>query len=124
MIQEIIANGKGFLKKAFNFLKGSDKRIVAASIAKEYGYGGESSVAKEFNMGRDTIRLGMNELRTGIRSEDAFNMRGRKSIDFYLPKIKENIKEIIDSQSQTDPKFDSNRLYTRLTTKEVRKQLS
>jgi hypothetical protein len=123
MIQEIITNGKNYLKNALNFLKGRDKRIVAASLAKAYGYGGESYVAKEFNIGRDTIRLGMNELRTGIRSEDAFKMRGRKSVDYHMPMIKNDIKEIIDSQSQTDPKFESQRLYTRLTTREVRKQL-
>lgn len=123
MITNIIENGKGFLKKAFKFIKGSDKRILAASLAMEYGYGGESYIATEFNIGRDTIRKGIHELRTGIRIEDAFNMRGRKGIDTVLTEIKHDIKEIIDSQSQTDPKFDSQRLYTRLTTKEVRKQL-
>jgi hypothetical protein len=123
MIQNFLENGKGFLKKALKFLKGNDKRLFAASIALEYGYGGESYVAGEFNMGRDTIRKGIHELKSGIRCEDAVNMRGRKSIDIYLPEIKNDIKKIIDSQSQTDPKFDSNRLYTRLTTKEVRKQL-
>jgi transposase len=123
MIQDFLRNGKGFLKKVIGFLSGEDKRLVAAGIALEYGHGGESYVAKEFNIGRDTIRKGLYELKSGIRCVDAFNMRGRKSIDFYLPEIKNDIKEIIDSQSQTDPKFDSNRLYTRLTTKEIRKQL-
>lgn len=123
MIHELLKNGKGFLKKVVGFLKGNDKRLVAAGIALEYGHGGESYAAREFNIGRDTIRKGLHELKSGIRCEDAFNLRGRKSIDFYLPEIKNDIKEIIDSQSQTDPKFDSNRLFTRLTTKEIRKQL-
>lgn len=123
MITNIFENGKGFLKKVFKFIQGRDRRILAAGISMEHGYGGESYVAKEFGIGRDTIRKGMHELRTGIRIEDAFNMRGRKSIDVLLPKIRNDIKEIIDSQSQTDPKFDSQRLYTRLTTKEVRNQL-
>jgi hypothetical protein len=123
MIHELLKNGKGLLKKAVQFLKPKDKRLLVASIAMEYGRGGESYVAEEFNMGRDTIRKGRSELESGIRCQDAFNMRGRKSIDHHLPELKNDIKEIIDSQSQTDPKFDSNRLFTRLTTKEVRKQL-
>lgn len=123
MIHELLKNGKGFLKKVTGVLSGRDKRILVAAIALEYGRGGESYAAKEFNQGRDTIRKGIHELKSGIRIEDAFNMRGRKSIENNLPNIKKNIKEIIDSQSQTDPKFDSNRLFTRLTTKEVRNQL-
>ncbi len=35
----------------------------------------------------------------------------------------EDIKGIVDSQSQTDATFQTNRLYTRLSAKEVRKQL-
>lgn len=123
MIHELLENRKGFLKKVLGFLKGSDKRLLVAGIALEYGQRGKSYVAREFNVGRDTIRKGIHELKSGIRCEDAFNMRGRKSIEYRLPEIKNDIKEIIDSQSQTDPKFDSNRLFTRLTTKEVRKQL-
>jgi hypothetical protein len=34
-----------------------------------------------------------------------------------------NITAIVDGQSQTDPQFRSNRLYTRLTATEVRRQL-
>ena len=34
------------------------------------------------------------------------------------------MRAIVDSQSQADPQFRSNRLYTRLTAAEVRRQLS
>jgi transposase len=104
-------------------MKGSDKRILVATISEEYGYGGDTFVAKEFNVSRDTIRKGKNELRTGIRCKDAFNARGCKKTEYHLPNIIEDIKDIVDSQSQTDPKFDSRRLFTRLTTKKVREQL-
>jgi hypothetical protein len=123
MIHELIKKSKGFFKKGIDILRNYDKRIILATISEEYGYGGNTFVAKEFNVSRDTIRKGRHELRTGIRCEDAFNARGRKKIEDYLPNIKDDIKNIIDSQSQTDPKFDSTRLYTRITTKEVRKQL-
>jgi hypothetical protein len=123
MILELIKKSKGFFKKGLKMIKNCDKRIVVAIISEEYGYGGDTFVSKEFNIGRDTIRKGRNELRTGIRCIDAFNMRGRKKTEEHLPNIREDIKDIIDSQSQTDPKFDSTRLFTRLTTEEVRNQL-
>lgn len=123
MIHELFEKSKGFLKKGIDMIKNYDKRILLATISEEYGYGGDIFVAKEFNVSRDTIRKGKNELRTGIRCKDAFNARGRKKAEYHLPNILDDIKDIVDSQSQTDPKFDSRRLFARLTTKEVRKQL-
>ncbi|MEG0578126.1 MAG: ISAzo13 family transposase [Bacilli bacterium] len=40
-----------------------------------------------------------------------------------LPNILEDIKNIVDCQSQTEPSFKATRLFTRLTVKEVRNQL-
>jgi hypothetical protein len=37
----------------------------------------------------------MNEVRTGIRVENAFNLRGRKKIETKLVNLKNDIKEII-----------------------------
>ena len=123
MIHELIEKSKGFLKKGIEMLKSYDKRIILATLSKEYGCGGDTFIAKEYGVGRDTIRKGKHELRTGIRCEDAFNLRGRNKTEVRLPNIIADITYIVDSQSQTDPKFDTQRLYTRLTTKEVRNQL-
>lgn len=123
MLNNFFGQCKDFLIKAVQKLKGAEKRILLANIAKEYGRGGQSFVAKEFNVGRDTIRLGLNELRTGIKSEDAFNMRGRKTIEEILPNLVADIKEIVEPQCQTDPKFTSTRLYTRLTITKIRNLL-
>ena len=54
---------------------------------------------------------------------DAFNARGRKPIEEKIPNLIRDIKNIADSQSQTDPNFKTTRIFTRLTVKEVRKQL-
>ncbi len=40
-----------------------------------------------------------------------------------LPYLLTDIQAIVDGQSQTDPKFRTNRLYTRLSAAEVRRQL-
>ncbi len=50
-------------------------------------------------------------------------LRGRKRAEEHLPTLLDDIKALVDSQSQTDPQFRTNRLYTRLTAAEVRRQL-
>ena len=65
----------------------------------------------------------MHELESGITSVDAFSSRGRKRAEEHLPNLLRDIRAIVDGQSQTDPQFRTNRLYTRLTAAEVRRQL-
>ena len=60
---------------------------------------------------------------SGLRCADAFNARGRKRAEEKLPDLCEDIKAIVDSQSQIDPSFKTERLYTRLSAAEVRRQL-
>jgi hypothetical protein len=54
---------------------------------------------------------------------DAFSARGRKRAEVHLPKLLDDIRAIVDSQSQVDPQFRTQRLYTRLSGAEVRRQL-
>jgi hypothetical protein len=70
-----------------------------------------------------TIRKGMHELESGITCLDAFDARGRKRAEDHLPNLLMDIRALVDGQSQTDPQFKTNRLYTRLTATEVRRQL-
>ncbi len=49
--------------------------------------------------------------------------RGRYKAEEHLTNLLEDIKKLVDSQSQTDPSFKSQRLYTRLTASQVRKLL-
>jgi hypothetical protein len=123
MITDFYGECKNIFKEAVKKLKSSDRRIILAQVANKLKRGGQIKVAKEFNIGRDTLRKGLKELETGIKCVDAFNMRGRKKTEYKLPNLLKDIKEIADSQSQTDPKFQSTRLYTRLTIEEFRKQL-
>lgn len=123
MIKNFFGSCNDIIIETVQKLKGSDKRVALASIAKRYGSGGKSFVAKEFKVGRDTIRIGGHELRTGITCVDAFNMRGRKTVEEKLPNLTRDIKEIVEPQCQTDPKFTSTRLYTRLTITKIRNLL-
>ena len=63
------------------------------------------------------------KLESGIRCEDYFTGRGRKPAEYHLPNLVDDIEIIVDSQSQIDPSFATNRLYTRISAAEVRRQL-
>jgi hypothetical protein len=104
-------------------LKGSERRQFMARIVKSLGYGGQSYAAREFHWGRNTIAKGMGELESGVPIQDNFSARGRKKAEEKLPNLLTDIREIVDGASQTDPTFQSTRLYCRLSAAEVRRQL-
>jgi hypothetical protein len=114
---------KQIYSETANALRGSRRRQFMARIVKSLGYGGQSYAAREFHWGRETIRKGLRELETGIPIEDNFSARGRKKAEEKLPALLDDIRAIVDGQSQTDPRFNSTRLYTRLSAAEVRRQL-
>jgi hypothetical protein len=78
---------------------------------------------RELGWNRGTIRKGTHELDSGIRCVDAFSCRGRPRAEEVIPRLLDDIRSIVDAQSQTDPTFHSQRLYTRLSAAEVRRQL-
>lgn len=114
---------KALFRDIANKLKGHERRTFMAQVVKLLGKGGQRCAERELNWNRGTIRKGMHELESGFACEDAFSARGRKRAEEHLPNLLEDIKAIADEQSQADPTFKTTRLYTRLTAKEVRKQL-
>jgi hypothetical protein len=94
-----------------------------ARTVKELGTGGQRRAERELGWDRKTIRKGMHELASGITCVDAFNARGRKRAEEHLPNLLADIEALVDGQSQVDPQFRTNRLYTRLDGGEVRRQL-
>jgi hypothetical protein len=115
------------LKETFvetaKMLTSHQKRLFMARVVNSLGRGGMSFAQKELGWNEGSIRKGQNELRTGIECLDGASMRGRKKAEEKLPNLLEDVKEIVDSQSQIDATFQTNRLYTRLSAEEVRRQL-
>jgi hypothetical protein len=104
-------------------LKGNARRLFMARTAQELGEGGQRRAQRELGWNRETIRKGTHELHSGITCVDAFHLRGSKPVEARLPHLLEDIQALVDAQSQTDPQFRNNRLYTRLSAAEVRRQL-
>lgn len=65
----------------------------------------------------------MQELKSGQPIVDGFHRSGLYRVEKKLPNLLNDIKLLADPESQTDPSFKSTRLYTRITSSEVRRQL-
>ena len=104
-------------------LKGSLRRLFMAKTVAAMGRGGQRWAQEHLGWCRETIRKGTHELRSGITCVDAFHCRRRKPAEEHLPRLLDDIRSIADGQSQADPRFQTDRLFTRISAAEVRRQL-
>ena len=104
-------------------LKGHARRLYMARVAQTLGRGGPSLLSRELGWSRDTISKGLKELTSGLICYDNYAARGRKRAESRLLNLLDDIRAIADQHSQTDPSFESTRLYLRLSAASVRQQL-
>ena len=104
-------------------LKGPDRRRFMALAVKRFGPGGKSFAARELGWCPETILKGVRELESGLAIVDDYSACGRKSAEEHLPNLISDIRSLVDSQCQTDPCFQTERLYRRISAPEVRSLL-
>jgi hypothetical protein len=104
-------------------LKGSQRRLFMAKTVQAMGRGGQRWAAEHLGWCRDTIRKGTHELRSGMTCIDAFSSRRRKPAEEHLPRLLDDIRDLVDGQCQADPKFQTERLFVRISAAEVRRRL-
>lgn len=104
-------------------LKGHQKRLYMARVVKTLGRGGQEYARRELGWNSNTIRKGQRELESGFECVDNYQARGRKRTEERLPNLLEDIGAIAEQHSQTDPSFQSTRLYLRLSAASVRQAL-
>ena len=115
--------GKRHLTETARTLQGSQRRLFMARTAQLLGWGGPRRAERELGWNRHTIGKGLHELESGIVCLDAFSLRGRRRAEERLPHLLDDIRAIVDSHSQADPRFQTQRLYTRLRAAAVRQHL-
>lgn len=120
---ELTEGFKALFTETAEKLKGNDRRGFMAQVVHLLGQGGQRRAEAELGWNRGTIRKGTHERASGLDIEDRFSARGRLRAEEHLPNLLSDIKAIADEQSQTDPTFETTRLYTRLTAAEIRRQL-
>lgn len=102
---------------------GYERRHYMARVVSELLEGSPWEAEKELGWNRKTVSKALREWQEGFCYIDRYRERGRKKAEECIPTLLEDLKEIADSFSQTDPTFRTTRIYTRLTAKEVRHQL-
>jgi hypothetical protein len=120
---ELTVELRTFLSETADTLKGSTRRLFMARAVRDLGRGGQRLAERELGWSRGTVRKGRHELDSGITCRDGFALRARKKAEEHLPTLLDDIRAIVDGQSQADPQLRTNRLYTRLGAAEVRRQL-
>ena len=104
-------------------LKGSPRRLFMARTVQAMGRGGQRWALEHLGWCRDTVRKGMHELRSGMTCVNAFHCRRRKPAEEHLPRLLDDIRDIVAGQCQADPKFQTKRLFIRISAAEVRRRL-
>jgi Rhodopirellula transposase DDE domain len=119
LTKEVIASFKDAAQK----LTGPKRRAFEAQVTLDYLDGNIWKAEKVFGWSHHTVALGLNELRTGITCLDNFSARGNRKTEAKFPELEADIRALAEPESQTDPKFQSPFLYTRMTAKAVRQAL-
>jgi hypothetical protein len=109
--------------EAAKALKGGHRRQFMARIINALGHGGQWWAEKELGWDRTTIRKGQRELAKGLPPLPPRGGPGRPKAEVHLPGLLDDLKTLAEAQCQTDPTFQTTRLYTRLTAKAARQAL-
>lgn len=104
-------------------LKGYQRRHFMARIVKTMCGGSPMKAEQELGWNRMTLSKALQELEGEFCYIDRYYARGRKAAEEHLPHLLDDIRELAERYSQTDPTFRTTRPYTRLTTKALRQQL-
>ena len=104
-------------------LRGYARRHFMAQVVESMLGSSPMRAEKELGWNRKTLAKALDEYRGGFCFIDQYHLRGRKRAEAHLPTLLEDIQELADRYSQTDPTFRTTRQYTRLTTAALRQQL-
>src|SRR5215831_15888051 len=107
---------KRLLRETGKSLKGYAKRLFMARTVNEAFEGVAYRAERELGWNRGTISKGLHELASGVECVDGRKgATGRKPAEAHLPNLLSDIRELLESQSHTDARFRTPRLYTRMS---------
>lgn len=113
----------GLIKRtADGFPRGPKRRAYMADTVASLGLS-QRAACLTFGWARETLRKAGHERDSGLTCVDDTSRRGRKPIEHRLPNLLADIKAVVADHVQTDPTFQTRRLYCRLSAARVRRQL-
>jgi hypothetical protein len=94
-----------------------------AEITEGHFDGSARKAERELGWYRKTVEKGLKEQETGMRCIDNYAARGRKRTEEKLPDLENDIRDLVEQDSQVDPKFRTSFRYMRISAKAVRAAL-
>lgn len=116
MLEETV---KLTIQDAAQKLTGPKKRAFMAKVAEDYFNGSARQAETHLGWNRSSVQLGLHERRVGVTCLDNYQLRGRKKTEERLPALETAIRELVDGQSQADPKFKTTFAYTKVSAQVV-----
>jgi len=110
------------MKDAAKKMTGANRRAFEAQATLDYLEGDARLAETVFGWNRGTVKKGIEELQTGVVIADKPRRKMIKA-ELKNPQLAQDIRDLVDPQSQADPKFQTTFAYTRITAKAVRKAL-
>ena len=114
---------KEMARDAAKKMKGAAKRAFMAQITQDCLDGSARKAERELGWYRKTVEKGLREQATGITCVDNYAARGRKKSEEKLPDLAQDIRDLVEQDSQVDPKFQTHFRYMRVSARAVREAL-
>jgi hypothetical protein len=111
------------LRSAARRLKGHQRRLFMAEVARELCAANSRQAERRFGWGRETVEKGLHEARLGIQCLENFSARSQRRSEEKNPALAADIRAIVEPHTQADPELKSSRRYTNMTAAEVREAL-
>ena len=96
---------KDIIKFAVKQLTGMKKRVFMAEVSKKLCYGSPRLAETEFGWNRKAVQLGINEQRTGLECFGHYEVRGKRRSEVDQPRLEQDIRSLIEPESQADPRI-------------------
>jgi len=106
---------KASFKDAAQKLSGKRKRDFIAKVTEDDFDGSARKAETILGWCRHSVQLGLHERRTGLICVANYRARGRHKSEERLPHLEADLRSLVDTQAQADPKFQSTFLYARLS---------
>ncbi len=114
---------KEMARDAAKKIKGAAKRAFMAQITQDCLEGSARKAERELGWYRKIVEKGLREQETGINCVDNYAARGRKKTEEKLPDLENDIRDLVEQDSQVDPKFQTHFRYMRVSARAVREAL-
>jgi hypothetical protein len=112
------------LRLAATQMTGAKRRAFQAEMTEKYCQGRARLAESRFKWSRKSVKLGLEEKRTGITCCGAQSAKcGNKRWEERHQEVAQALIELAENHGQQDPSFKSSIAYTRLTAAEARRQL-